>query len=251
MQRKRGELVPIGEVVADLDGPVQAIRDASPQALHHFTRFDQVNQLVSASEAEPEVGFMARMMALCSLPRSNPGNRKEYKRVNGPLTLIMLSSSKTKLPYGNLPCLILAWVCTEAVRTRSRDLVLGKSLSEFMRKLGMAPLGGGSRGERTRLRNQEPQGAGDGEAPGAGRVSPGRATARARDRKPGGPGERPGGGAEPEQAETFEVGRGVRAGAGGVSGARRGSGTMRGGGKGNGFRIESRAPDTSGTVFSR
>ena len=27
----------------------------------------------------------------------------------------------------------------------------------------------------------------------------------------GGPGERPGGGVEPEQAETFEVGRGVRA----------------------------------------
>ena len=60
----------------------------------------------------------------------------------------------------------------------------------------------------------EPQGAGNGEAPGAGRVSPGRATARACDREPGGPGEREGGGVEPEQAETFEVGRGVRAGAG-------------------------------------
>ena len=41
MQRQRGELVPIGEVIDDLDGPVKAIRDASPQALHHFTRFDQ------------------------------------------------------------------------------------------------------------------------------------------------------------------------------------------------------------------
>ena len=84
MQRKRGELVPIGEVVADLDGPVQAIRDASPQALHHFTRFDQVNQLVSASEAEPEVGFMARMMALCSLPRSNPGTAKSTSASTAP-----------------------------------------------------------------------------------------------------------------------------------------------------------------------
>ena len=34
MQRKRGELVPIGEVIADLPGPVQALREASPQALH-------------------------------------------------------------------------------------------------------------------------------------------------------------------------------------------------------------------------
>ena len=61
MQRKRGELVPIGEVVSGLDDAlVPAIRDASPQALHHFTLADQVNQLVAASEAEPERGFMAR-----------------------------------------------------------------------------------------------------------------------------------------------------------------------------------------------
>ena len=32
---------------------------------------------------------MARMMALCSLPRTNPGDRKEYKRGNGPYTLYM------------------------------------------------------------------------------------------------------------------------------------------------------------------
>ena len=84
MQRKRGDLVPIGEVIGGLGGPVKAIRDTSPQALHHFTRFDQVNQLVSASEAAPALGFMARTMALCSLPRTNPGDRKEYKRGNGP-----------------------------------------------------------------------------------------------------------------------------------------------------------------------
>ena len=37
MQRQRGELVSIGEAFGDLDGPVKAIREASPQALHHFT----------------------------------------------------------------------------------------------------------------------------------------------------------------------------------------------------------------------
>ena len=36
MQRKRGSLVPIGEALADLPGPVAALRDASPQARHHF-----------------------------------------------------------------------------------------------------------------------------------------------------------------------------------------------------------------------
>ena len=129
---------------------MKAIREATPQALHHFTRFDQVNALVSASEADPDLGFMARLMALCSLPRSNPGNRKEYKRANGPFTLYMTAIGNNKLPYGSSPRLLLAWVSTEAVRTQSRELILGSSLSEFMGKLGMAPVGG----VRTRLRNQ-------------------------------------------------------------------------------------------------
>ena len=151
MQRQRNGLVPVGEVIADLPGPVQAIRDASPQARHHFTVADQVNQLVSASEADPDLGFMARTMALCSLPRTNPGNRKEYKRVNGPFTLYMVAGGGNKLPFGNLPRLILAWVSTEAVRTQSRVLVLGKSLSDFMRTLDIYSSSGR---KHTRLRNQ-------------------------------------------------------------------------------------------------
>ena len=151
MQRQRGSLVPVAEVVSGLNGPVKAIRDASPQALHHFTQADQVNQLVTASEADADLGFMVRLMALCSLPRTNPGNRKEYKRVNGPYTLYMIAGGGNKLPYGNLPRLLLAWVCTEAVRTQSRELVLGKSLSKFMRTLGVYNSGGQP---QTRLRNQ-------------------------------------------------------------------------------------------------
>ena len=46
MQRQRGELVPIGEALADLPGPVQALIP-SRSTLHHFTQADQVNQLVS------------------------------------------------------------------------------------------------------------------------------------------------------------------------------------------------------------
>ena len=154
MARKRDGLVPIEEVISHLDGPVAAIRDATPQGLHHYTRFDQVNQLVSASEADPDLGFMARLMALCSLPRSNPGNRKEYVRRNGPYTLVMTSGFNNKLPFGNLPRLLLAWVSTEAVRTKSRELVLGRSLAKFMRTLGIYHNSGGRGGVQTRLRNQ-------------------------------------------------------------------------------------------------
>ena len=154
MQRKQDGLVPISEAVSELDGPVAALRNATPQAQRHFTRADQVNQLVSASEADPDLGFMGRTMALCSLPRSNPGNQLQYKRTNGPFTLGMIAGLGNKLPYGNLPRLLLAWVSTEAVRTQSRELVLGRSLSEFMRTLGIYHNSGGRGGVQTRLRNQ-------------------------------------------------------------------------------------------------
>ena len=154
MARKPNGWVPFGEASGGLEGPVKAFHDTSPQARHHFTQADQVNQLVSASEADPDLGFKARMMAICSLPRTNPGNRKEYVRRNGPYTLVMSAGGLNKLPYGNVPRLLLAWVCTEVVRTQSRVIVLGSSLSEFMRKLEIHPQSGGRNGVRTRLRNQ-------------------------------------------------------------------------------------------------
>ena len=152
MERKRDGLVPIGDALSSMGGPVKAIREASPQALHHFTQTDQVNQLVGASEAEADLGFMARTMALCSLPRTNPGNRLQYKRVNGPYKLIMIAGGDNKLPFGNLPRLLLAWLCSEAVETRSRVLVLGPSLAKFMKTLGVYSSGGGR--DQIKLRNQ-------------------------------------------------------------------------------------------------
>ena len=65
MQRQRGDLVPTGDALSGLDdGQMLAIREASPQARHHFTQADQVDQLVAANEAGPDRGFMARTMAL-------------------------------------------------------------------------------------------------------------------------------------------------------------------------------------------
>ena len=76
MQRQRGELVPVGEVIADLPGPVQAVRSTPRSSQRRFTLADQVNQLATAREADADLGFMGRTMALCSLPRTNPGNRR-------------------------------------------------------------------------------------------------------------------------------------------------------------------------------
>ena len=112
--------------------------------------FKQVDRLVAASEAEAELAYLHRLMALCSLPRTDPGDVKEFSRVNGPYTLGMVAGLHNKLPYGNIPRLLLVWICTEATQTQSPELFLGNSLSDFLEKVGI-PKGGGP---RTRLREQ-------------------------------------------------------------------------------------------------
>ena len=69
---------------------------------------------------------MTRLMALCSLPRTDPGEQRVYVRRNGPYKLEMTAGIDTKLPYGNLPRLLMAYVCTEAVQTQSPVLILGE-----------------------------------------------------------------------------------------------------------------------------
>ena len=86
MQRQRSELVPIGDALSGTGGAVKALQP-SPQARRGFTVADQVNQLISASEAEPERGFMARMMALCShclapTPATSTSTRASMVRTN-------------------------------------------------------------------------------------------------------------------------------------------------------------------------
>lgn len=123
------------------------------------TRDKQLEDLLAAREAEPEAGFITRILLLCSLPRTDPRGRLQYVRRNGPYTLVMIAGAQGKLPFGNLPRLLLAWVCTEAVRTQSQTLVLGRSLADFMRKLGISTPTrrggtGGQYGSRTRLQRQ-------------------------------------------------------------------------------------------------
>ena len=151
-ERKRAEARGIEQFREHIGNPVPLTM--TPQAVYHWNRDDQLDALIAAREGEPDTGFMMRLLALCTLPRTNPGDRQQYRRVNGPFELYLIAGGGQRLPYGSLPRLLLAWVCTEAVRTQSRDLMLGRSLSEFMRRLGLDPSGGGPRGDRTRLQNQ-------------------------------------------------------------------------------------------------
>ena len=92
----------------------------------HFSLFKQVGQLVSASEAEAELAFMHRLMALCSLPRTDPGDAKEFTRVNRPVALGMIAGLHNKLPYGNIPRLLFVWTCTEATQKTKPRVAVGR-----------------------------------------------------------------------------------------------------------------------------
>ena len=110
--------------------------------------------VIEAEEAKKagKLGYMARALVQATLPHSKV-NGSEFKRTNGAFRLTILADSEIGLPYGNIPRLLIAWISTEAVKTKKRELILGNTLSEFMRQLGLVPTGG-RRGTITRFKDQ-------------------------------------------------------------------------------------------------
>ncbi len=117
---------------------------------------------IEAEEARKAgaLSYMARALVQATIPHrkiyrdeNKLEELNEYKRRNGKFKLTILADSDVGLPFGSLPRLLVAWVTTEAVKTKSRELILGSSLSEFMSQLDLMPTGG-RHGTITRLREQ-------------------------------------------------------------------------------------------------
>jgi hypothetical protein len=81
------------------------------------------------------------MMITSALPHSKV-NGNTYKRTCGNYTLAITNGYDSTLPYGSYPRIILSWIITEAIRTKSREIYLGESLSDFMRQLDISVTGG-------------------------------------------------------------------------------------------------------------
>ena len=107
-----------------------------------------------------DAAFVGRELVQASLPHKNPGNVPVWTRSNGNLTLIVQPGydrygKPFGFPYGTVPRLLLFWITTEAIKTKSRRLELGNNLNGFMADLGLNPdTGGGKRGDAKRLRDQ-------------------------------------------------------------------------------------------------
>lgn len=115
------------------------------------------------AKAAGALGFMARMLVQATIPHRDPGQVSAWGRRNGAFSLVIQPGVtidalthlplSVGLPYGSLPRLLLAWISTEAVRTQEPLVVLGDTLSAFMRELDLVPTGG-RWGSITRLRMQ-------------------------------------------------------------------------------------------------
>ena len=98
---------------------------------------------IEAQEAKDAgaLGYMARVMVQATMPHKKV---KEYffERRNGTFSLMLIGNPHVGLPYGTYPRLLLAWLTTEAVRTKEHVIILGPTLSGFMSQLGLIPTGG-------------------------------------------------------------------------------------------------------------
>ena len=106
--------------------------------------------------------FMANYLVQVTLPHSDPGDVPVWTKTNGEITLVVARINVDErtghligYPYGSIPRLLLYWMTSEAVRTKSRVLRLGSSLNEFMEAVGLSSkTGGGKRSNYVRLRDQ-------------------------------------------------------------------------------------------------
>jgi len=135
--------------------------DKKPPSKRQKRQAADAVQIYSTPPTSDDVVFLARELILCTLPHSDPGNVPAWSRKNGNLTLSIqtLINEKTGknygIPYGIIPRLILVWMVTEIIRTKSRRLELGNRLADFLLKLGLnASNGTGKRSDARRVREQ-------------------------------------------------------------------------------------------------
>lgn len=114
-----------------------------------------INEALAIEAAEAKeagyLGYMARALVQATMPHKNPGQVEAWGRRNGNFSMVMQpgytidknnNPLNIGLPYGTKPRLVMSFISSEAVKTRNRQIILGRSLSEFMRQLGLMPTGG-------------------------------------------------------------------------------------------------------------
>ena len=104
--------------------------------------------------AEHGISFHYVPLIQCSFPHADPGELTAFTRKNGWLELTLgTTRPDSGLPYGVPARLLTIYCASEAVRTRSPEIYLGRSVHEFLRLLDV-PITRGDRGSLRVYANQ-------------------------------------------------------------------------------------------------
>lgn len=119
-----------------------------------------------ASEA-PSPSFLHSALCAMSLPVRRPADEHapiirrdgQYTLVINPKPVVETVDGQSRfqslgVPFGSLPRLVLIHIMTEAVRTKSRHIVLGETFTDWMRRMGFRTISYGPRGSATLVREQ-------------------------------------------------------------------------------------------------
>lgn len=116
------------------------------------------------SDRFEQLAWLHVVLAQVGLPRGRPKNpdgtlATRFSRISGAATLVVRSGeiggTEIHLPYGSRPRLMLADICTYAVKHRTREIDLRKSVREYLiKRLDVSGVSGGSKGTYTHFKNQ-------------------------------------------------------------------------------------------------
>lgn len=128
---------------------------------------DLFDRVTAVAGEDPAPNFLHSALCAMSLPVRRPLDDSapiirqdgQYTLVITPKAVLQHGQAPAKLhvlgvPYGSLPRLILIHIMTEAVRTKSRQILLGATFTDWMRRLGYRTMSYGPRGSATLIRQQ-------------------------------------------------------------------------------------------------
>jgi hypothetical protein len=128
---------------------------------------DLFERVQAVALEQPSPSFLHSALCAMSLPVRKPADDKasiirqdgQYTLAITPRPVLQRIDGQQRMailgvPYGSLPRLVLIHIMTEAVRTRSRHIVLGTSFTDWMRRMGFRSISYGPRGSATLIREQ-------------------------------------------------------------------------------------------------
>ncbi len=81
------------------------------------------------------LNYIIKLFSQAYLPYKNPHSEKIIRR-NGNFEL-QITATKDQLPYGSIPRLMIAWIITEVVQKKSKNIMLGNNMRRFIKEIGL------------------------------------------------------------------------------------------------------------------